>query len=106
MTAKSPCVSIVLDVVVADDGKVRHFESLTNFVEELPLFVTCILNVIPDELNQIGPNQVVGLVDDPACDRDVFDVPARSDANLRDDHDDRLVELVHQLWTPESVNGF
>ena len=69
--------------MVADHGKVGHFEPAADVVEELPLIFGRVLDVVTNELNEIGPDQRVGLVNDPVGGPNVFQARAPSDASLR-----------------------
>jgi hypothetical protein len=56
---------IALRIVIAYQGVPRHFEPGGQAVEKKEFIVGAILNVIADELNEIGPDQIVSLFDAP-----------------------------------------
>jgi len=66
VTAKPRGTRVILDIMVADQRKMRHFEATADLVEELELFVGPRPDVVADELDESRPDQIVDVVDDPA----------------------------------------
>ena len=106
VTAKSAALSVVLDIVIADHRKLWHLEAATDVVEKLPLLFGRILDIVPDELNEIGPYQGVGLVDNPAGGLDVFEAGLRQMQVPGHDDDNRFVESFMVFRSPETRQRF
>ena len=53
------CAWVVLDIVVADQREMRHVQPAANLVEEPELIFGRILDVVADELDEVGPDQVL-----------------------------------------------
>ena len=88
---------VVLHVVVADHGEVGHFEPAADVVKEAELGLARVLDVVPDELDEVRPDQAVDFTDHPVRNPHVFEVWFRQVQVTGNSDDDRDVGIGHRV---------
>lgn len=95
MVAETFRRGVALDVVVAHEGEVGHLEPPAKLVEEAELRLGRVLDVVADELDEVGANPRVNLVDDPVRGPVVIE-PGLREVEIAGDHEgDGQLILAH-----------
>ena len=95
MPAEPRRARVALYVVVADHGEVGHLEPAADFVEEAELGLGRVLDVVPDELDEIRPDQAVDFIHHPVRDPHVIEVGFGQVQVSGNNDDDRVVRIGH-----------
>jgi hypothetical protein len=99
VSTEQPGRRIVLSIVIADECEPWDGKLPAQFAEQCELCVGRVLHVVPDELDEVGANQAIHLVDHPQGGLVIVQARLRQVKIARHDEGDWAIKFLHR-WSP------